>query len=113
MTKLANILCPVSVDTSHPPGGWADGALTPGSFDLLLCINMIHISEWAATEVRQSSFSSFPALENQINLLSFVLFLYHHYGLFIDSDYFFYVNRAFLKAAESTLKRAVYWLRTG
>lgn len=48
---LSNIKEPLSINTTEPIKQWADGALVEASYDLILCINMMHISEWPATEV--------------------------------------------------------------
>ncbi|KAI0234940.1 Methyltransferase-like 26 [Lamellibrachia satsuma] len=47
---LSNIKEPLSINTTEPIKQWADGALVEASYDLILCINMMHISEWPATE---------------------------------------------------------------
>ncbi|CAH1793459.1 unnamed protein product [Owenia fusiformis] len=48
--RLNNVLPPVYIDASYPPEQWAEGTLKPGSFDFIININMIHISEWAVTK---------------------------------------------------------------
>lgn len=45
-SALANILAPLALDVTE--AGWAEGA--GGPFDALLCINLLHISPWAACE---------------------------------------------------------------
>lgn len=44
--KLLNVLEPKVIDVSKCVDTWWDGDM----FDLVLCINMIHISPWAATQ---------------------------------------------------------------
>jgi hypothetical protein len=41
---LANLAPPLDIDVTRP--GWQDGA--GGPYELIICINMIHISPWAA-----------------------------------------------------------------
>ncbi|XP_013414878.1 methyltransferase-like 26 isoform X1 [Lingula anatina] len=45
-----NVLQPVFIDASQPLSKWAGGSLIPQSCDLIVNINMIHISPWSATE---------------------------------------------------------------
>lgn len=51
VSQLSNVCSPVWIDTTDPVEQWAKGSLSPASCDLILCINMIHISELPATEV--------------------------------------------------------------
>ncbi|GFR91660.1 UPF0585 protein C16orf13 homolog, partial [Elysia marginata] len=46
---LKNVLPPLAVDISQPIDQWASSDLTPGSCDLVLNINMVHISPWEAS----------------------------------------------------------------
>jgi hypothetical protein len=45
---LANLRAPLALDVTHRP--WSIPAADLGRIGAVLCINMIHISPWAATE---------------------------------------------------------------
>jgi len=49
-SEHTNILDPVEIDISTDYDTWGCTNLVPGSIDLILNINMIHISPWAATQ---------------------------------------------------------------
>ena len=53
-TNVSNVKPSVVVNTTCPPGEWGNGTLTAASYDVIVCINMTHISEWASTEVSSS-----------------------------------------------------------
>ncbi|XP_076060852.1 methyltransferase-like 26 isoform X2 [Oratosquilla oratoria] len=46
---LSNIKQPLFIDISKPLGEWS-GGLEEGSQNVIICINMIHISPWECTE---------------------------------------------------------------
>lgn len=50
VTHRENIKEPVWINVEEPQDGWAGGSLTPDSFDLMLCVNMVHISPWQASQ---------------------------------------------------------------
>ncbi|ELU04730.1 hypothetical protein CAPTEDRAFT_111852 [Capitella teleta] len=50
VSSLSNIRFPVWIDATEAPSSWAKGCLAPASFDLVLCINMLHVSLIAATQ---------------------------------------------------------------
>ena len=50
---LKNVLPPINVDISKPIDQWASPELTPGSCDVVLNVNMVHISPWEASQVRR------------------------------------------------------------
>lgn len=50
ITQKTNIRDAVWIDTTDAPANWANGALDRASFDALLCINMLHVCQWKATE---------------------------------------------------------------
>ncbi|GFO21820.1 upf0585 protein c16orf13-like protein [Plakobranchus ocellatus] len=45
---LKNVLPPLQVDITKPIAQWASPDVTPGSCDLVLNVNMVHISPWEA-----------------------------------------------------------------
>ncbi|KAK3759613.1 hypothetical protein RRG08_016350 [Elysia crispata] len=47
--SLKNVLPPINVDITKPFAQWATPEITAGSCDLVLNINMVHISPWEAT----------------------------------------------------------------
>ena len=55
-TGLSNVLAPVWIDTTHSPTEWAGGTLADqkASYDIITCVNMLHISEWASSVVGRS-----------------------------------------------------------
>ena len=46
-TRVANVRAPLAIDVAAP--GWETGEGVPRDVAAILCINMIHISPWAAT----------------------------------------------------------------
>lgn len=48
--KLPNLKPPLDIDVTVDPPSWASGRLKKGSFDLMLCVNLVHISPWTAAE---------------------------------------------------------------
>ena len=46
-TGVANVRAPLAIDVAAP--GWEAGGGVPAAVAAILCINMIHISPWAAT----------------------------------------------------------------
>ncbi|KAA0201930.1 hypothetical protein HAZT_HAZT004772 [Hyalella azteca] len=49
-TTFNNVLPPLHVDITKDPDEWPRGPLSGSSYDLLLCVNMIHISPYSCTE---------------------------------------------------------------
>ena len=47
----SSILPPVFVDTTTPFNQWPNEDLESASFHIVLCINMIHVAPWSATQV--------------------------------------------------------------
>ena len=58
--SLKNVLDPVVVNATLPGKDWGRGALEVGKFDVVVCINMMHITEFAATEVSTSALIATP-----------------------------------------------------
>ena len=52
---VQNVSPPVYVDCTVPAEQWASGRLQPGDYDVILAVNLIHISPWVATTVSPSS----------------------------------------------------------
>jgi hypothetical protein len=48
-SQVGNILPPRPLDVRDPPTLWLNGTLEPESFDYMVNINLIHISEWTTT----------------------------------------------------------------
>lgn len=50
-SEAKNVLEPVTIDTREDVAQWGDGKLPEAGYDAVMCVNMIHISEWSSTEV--------------------------------------------------------------
>ena len=50
-TETKTVQQPAWLDTTQPPEQWANASISPQSCDLVLSINLVHISAWPVTEV--------------------------------------------------------------
>lgn len=50
MNKLNNVLEPLKLDLTAPLSTWPTQINQPQEYDLILCINVIHITPWKCTE---------------------------------------------------------------
>ncbi|XP_076359617.1 methyltransferase-like 26 [Tachypleus tridentatus] len=46
---VKNVLPPMEIDVSLPVSQWKDNTLITSSVDMMLCVNMIHITPWQCT----------------------------------------------------------------